>query len=173
MLEETPWLFREREPAYGQWRSELGDELAKITGELFVVGSAALGFSLVPEKAGRPFRPAEDPEGPSDVDLALVSEQLFAACWDTLVTWERAKKLRVSFDQRMRVKTGIYWGHVSAVTVPKNTDPSRTLRMIAARVTRIPNTRGHPATFRVYRRREDLTGYQLHSIATLRKSVHS
>src|SRR5689334_9608076 len=48
--------------------------------QLFVCGSAHLGFSPVPGKLGKPFNSDE-----SDVDLALVSSELFDRWWHELL----------------------------------------------------------------------------------------
>ena len=57
---------------YFDLRSEVADHFGLHPNEVFVVGSAKLGFSVVPKKRFRPFR-----RNKSDIDIALVSSKLF------------------------------------------------------------------------------------------------
>ena len=57
---------------YFNLRSEVAEHFGLHPNEVFVVGSAKLGFSVAPKKRFRPFR-----RNKSDIDVALVSSKLF------------------------------------------------------------------------------------------------
>ena len=57
---------------YFDLRSEVAEHFGLHPNEVLVVGSAKLGFSIVPEKRFRPFR-----RNKSDIDVALISSELF------------------------------------------------------------------------------------------------
>ena len=57
---------------YFDLRSEVADHFGLHPNEVLVVGSAKLGFSIVPKKRFRPFS-----RNKSDIDVALVSSKLF------------------------------------------------------------------------------------------------
>ncbi|MCF5929636.1 hypothetical protein [Xanthomonas perforans] len=56
-------------------RTEIADYLDVETEEVIIVGSAKLGFSPKPGQCFKPFDEA------SDIDVAIVSPELFAAIW--------------------------------------------------------------------------------------------
>ena len=61
-----------KQDKYFDLRSEVADHFGLHPNEVLVVGSAKLGFSIVPKKRFRPFR-----KNKSDIDVALVSSKLF------------------------------------------------------------------------------------------------
>jgi len=68
LLHGTPKIFRGREDAYYDFRKRVADEFNVNFHEVFIIGSAKLGFS--PHKQ-RPF------SYDSDVDVAIVSTALY------------------------------------------------------------------------------------------------
>ncbi len=63
---------------YFDLRSEIADHFQLHPNEVLVVGSAKLGFSIVPDKLYRPFGDE------SDIDVAIVSSNLFDAIWESI-----------------------------------------------------------------------------------------
>lgn len=63
------------QPKYFDLRSEVADHFGLHPNEILVVGSAKLGFSVVPHKLYRPFCDE------SDIDVAIVSSTLFDKIW--------------------------------------------------------------------------------------------
>jgi hypothetical protein len=171
LLRQTPWLFASATD-FLQWRRLVAAGFAVKIDSVFVVGSAATGFSLSPYKPGHPFRVSTDDLGsPSDVDLAIVSPALFVSAWDAIVSHDRTRQLRWSFEDHRRVRQNIYWGLVSSDRVPRNTDPSRRMLGALAAAARERPVRGHVLKCRVYRRADDLRAYHIDSLRALRTAV--
>lgn len=79
--------------------------------QLIVTGSAHLGFSPVPGKLGKPFNPAS-----SDIDIAVVSSELFDVWWSELQSrgLEPAVRETVSHD--------LFWGFINPANVRDASD---------------------------------------------------
>jgi len=78
---------------YFDLRSEVAHYFKIHPTEVLVVGSAKLGFSISPKKLFLPFRDE------SDIDVAIVSSQLFDRVW------------QAAFDYKI---TGGYWENLSS-----------------------------------------------------------
>ena len=68
---------------YFNLRSEVADYFGLHPNQVLVVGSAKLGFSIVPDKLYRPFFDG------SDIDVVLVSSTLFDSVWKDVFNYER------------------------------------------------------------------------------------
>ena len=72
------------EDKYFDLRSEIADHFQLNPNEVLVVGSAKLGFSIVPSKRYRLFHDE------SDIDVAIVSSKLFDEIWETVFRYRDA-----------------------------------------------------------------------------------
>jgi len=75
LFDGTPFVFGGDREAYLRWKNGLAEDLDVDPYSLLMVGSAALGISIGPEKDFRPF--SEN----SDIDLAVVSQHHFDIAW--------------------------------------------------------------------------------------------
>lgn len=66
---------------YFDLRSKIAERFQLHPNEVLVVGSAKLGFSIVPNKLYRPFCDE------SDIDVAIVSSKLFDEIWETVFSY--------------------------------------------------------------------------------------
>lgn len=176
----TPWIFRNNPGGYPRWRQECAIEARVQPDSLFIVGSAATGFSLAPRKAGRPFRKVSRSGPASDIDLAIVDNQLFTDSWDLLVAHDRGRNLIKTLGSSMGipvepsstlapVRAGIYWGWASHAHLFIGTEPSRRVRSVLMVTGRQQPFIGHEASARVYRRYDDLLDYHVYSARKLRR----
>ena len=83
---------------YYQLRKEVGNHFGVSITKIHVVGSSKLGFSIAPQKR---FRPINDE---SDIDVAVIDEQLFDDYWKKLFEFNkyimpRSNKDDESFDR--------------------------------------------------------------------------
>jgi hypothetical protein len=76
--------------------------------ELVVCGSAHLGFSPVPNKLGKSFDPSS-----SDIDIAIVSPELFDRCWHELQSNPPVREIRE------RIAEELFWGFINPANVYK------------------------------------------------------
>lgn len=82
-----PYVFHDHKAALNLLSQHLSDELEITELNMTVVGSAKLGFSLNPENFPRQFSDA------SDIDVLIVSEELFDTIWMTLLRWYYPRRL--------------------------------------------------------------------------------
>ena len=79
--------------------------------QLCICGSAHLGFSPVADKLGKPFDPAK-----SDIDIAVVSPELFETWWTEL------QSVGLHQETRAVVSRDLFWGFINPANlqdVPK------------------------------------------------------
>src|SRR5438094_734671 len=79
LLSSNPFAFRGT-GGYAAFRAELSRFLGVHAAEMTLVGSGQLGFSLRPDQLLRPFR------ADSDLDMVVVSSEIFDAAWKDLLT---------------------------------------------------------------------------------------
>ena len=75
LLDRTPHVFGGSTRAYARWRRDLASALGVDAAELAVVGSAATGVSLNPNKGFKRF------DANSDIDVAVISAYHFELAW--------------------------------------------------------------------------------------------
>jgi hypothetical protein len=170
ILSRRPWIFGSDEE-YTAWCAAVSGAL-EIQGQYIrIVGSAATGYSLSPLKAGRPFRRLDEGRA-SDIDVAFMNDELFEDAWNTIVAFDRQRRLGwMSTDERTKTRVDIYWGVVAHKNLPINTDPARRILTAVSVATRMPPIRGHIVRCRVYRREEDLRAYHVVSLRQLRAEL--
>lgn len=156
LLASEPWFCRASKTDFLADGERLLAECGLEEGQLFLVGSAAMGFSLAPAKAGRPFRSVDSP-APSDLDVALVHSGVFQDAWGALTEADRMGLVR-SDD---RVRRGVYWGRIDEGRLPRRTAVRRSVIALSAAIRRSHPYRGHKTSVRVYRRLVDLRYYTI------------
>ena len=108
ILERTPYIFQNKEAEYIRWREFIADKLRIDPCNIYITGSASLGFSLNPTKNLRSFS-----EG-SDIDVSIVSNHFFDIAWYDMLHEKRSNlppKIKNALDDhRNRL---IYWGTIA------------------------------------------------------------
>jgi hypothetical protein len=171
VFDRTPWIFGD-EGLYNDWLESVSSSLKLRPASIQIVGSAATGYSLSPLKAGRPFQEIGAARSYfSDVDIAVTDSVLFENAWNTIILFDRRRRLRLSNDHRAKVRLDVYWGAIGQRTVPMNTDPARRLLTIVSLLRSQPPVRGYEVSCRVYRRPEDLQAYHIDSLRQLREEL--
>lgn len=134
-----------------------------------IVGSAKVGYSLSPSKLFSPFHD-ECPDKPSsDIDIAIISEQLYKKFWDEL---RQAKKIRYKQAYYNRLTESIFRGYINEkdlIKVDGICDEWGSLIRPINVVLQDNLGFVHPITYRVYRSWEDLEEYQLIGISKAKK----
>jgi len=171
LLRPVPWLFREDLGSYNVWRGELAAQARVAPDAVFLVGSGATGYSLSPLKLGRDFQPIGGGGPPSDLDLAIIAPDVFILAWETIVQFDRTRRLRFSVEDRARLHQDIYFGFVATRVIPRDTDVARHVHQIRIVGTRLVPLRGHAANLRIYRRLEDLRAYHIASLRAVRREL--
>ena len=108
ILESTPYVFKDKETEYIRWREFIADKLKIDPCNIYITGSAALGFSLNPTNSLRKF------SARSDIDVSIVSSHFFDVAGYDLLHEKRSnltpKMQNALDDHRNRL---IYWGTIA------------------------------------------------------------
>lgn len=123
------FAFRTRPAHLTLLWNHLEDGLGVPRDRFTVVGSAKLGFSLSPDTFPRRF------SARSDIDVVVVSDQLFDAVWVPILKWQYPRRWRFTKEERERLED-LYWGWIAPqrltfdlVTVPAVLVPVHALRV--------------------------------------------
>jgi hypothetical protein len=183
VVEAVPWIFAGDKAQYDTWRRDAAAAVGLPSNAIYLVGSAAVGYSLSPFKPGRPFKPVGPAElNPSDIDIAVVDAPLFTGAWDQIVDHDRRRALgrivsEVGYrrgtlsDAMAKVRIDIYHGTVTDVYAPPGSLPASQLRTLFAATSRRNPFRGHQPRARLYRRLEDFMKYHEQSLKQLRAAL--
>jgi len=108
IFEGLPYVFRDRPESRDLLTRHLCNALDLSESNVIVVGSAKVGFSLNPDNFPRRF------SATSDIDVIVISEQLFDKVWMTLLEWHYPRRLinlgHVEGDWARLRRKDIYWG---------------------------------------------------------------
>jgi hypothetical protein len=170
MLGAIPVIF-ESAKEYADWKNSI-IRACRLTVDLHLVGSVVFGFSLAPAKFGRAFsREGSEDRPASDLDLAVVDTFLFTEVWDTILNHDRALALRAYGEQKEKMMQSIYYGFITDYDAPRDCLGYRKLLAIRSASGVHATTSGLKVTLRLYRRSEDLYGYQIASLKKLKREV--
>ncbi len=166
LLHPQPWICEKMSVDFRCWSgSILSDCGFPRASRMHLVGSASIGISLSPAKAGRPFRTIQDGPHPSDLDVALIDDGLF------IRTWNRLRKLdEQAVRSNWRTRENVYWGRLQDSVFPARSAEKRKVMSLSNAIRRSREFRGYPVSVRVYRRKADLRSYLRWSLAQLRRS---
>src|SRR4051794_37356146 len=117
LLGTAPYAFRARPSDYDEFRVEVGARLSVDSAEIELVGSARLGFSLNPDHLLRAFEPS------SDLDLVIVSSEVFDAAWQEMLINASSIALANEDEKRRLRKTreNFFNGYLRPDHVPRAT----------------------------------------------------
>ena len=95
----TPAIFADCEQKYYNLKTEISTQFpVKSKSNIIVVGSAKLGFSIAPRKR---FRDIQDD---SDIDVAIIDEELFDSYWERLFEFNINIKSRSEREEELYQK---------------------------------------------------------------------
>lgn len=108
IFQGVPYVFRETPESSSLLIQHVCEAFRLPEENVFVVGSARSGFSLNPENFPRMFSDT------SDIDVVVISEELFDNVWMKILEWHYPRRLQnLGHDEgnwaRLRRKE-IYWG---------------------------------------------------------------
>jgi hypothetical protein len=168
LFDRVPFIFNDDRAQYVLWKRTLANELGVDAACLTIVGTAALGWSLNPDKNLKAF----DEE--SDVDVAVISPYHFTVSWRYLRT---ATTRRMSIDRRTRIAWDlhatnyVYWGTIATdklLGILPFGEPW--LKAISTMALMVP-TKDRDIKFRIYNDFESLRSYQSRSVKKARETL--
>lgn len=108
ILGGAPYAFRRRPTLMNEMQMHLISHLPITAENIIIVGSAKTGFSLNPDAYFNPFN------SESDIDVAIIDENLFDEIWSTLLMWHYPRRYvgldYVSSRWAGQRQKDIYWG---------------------------------------------------------------
>lgn len=168
LFESVPHVFGGDSEQWWQWKTELAEDLEVDAYSVLLVGSAAVGMSLNPQKNGKPFD-----EG-SDIDIAVVSTRHFEIAW----YWLRnlgARRFRlpqrVQVDVKDHAPTYVYFGAIATDRILPHLDFGPQWVKALDRASHRDPTADRSVKIRLYRDIAALRSYQVRSIRKAREAL--
>jgi hypothetical protein len=128
----VPWYFRDDPDLFDEFRQHFVRGLDIGPDALCVIGSARTGFAVSPDAFPRPFHQG------SDLDVAIVSAELFDIAWLSMVKWGHPRRHSLPVGERewMLDRQGdIFWGWLRpdrmrfrGLRYPRDLAPLRTMK---------------------------------------------
>ena len=101
-----PYAYRSNADDYSTLLTHLETSLEVDQQHITVVGSGRIGFSLDPDRFGIPFRES------SDIDVVVVSSELFDRVWIDLLRLSPTRFRGLPWPVRAKLRENIYWGRL-------------------------------------------------------------
>ena len=182
--DSLPWAFRDDEPTYRAFRKRVANALDTTPQNVFVTGSASVGFSLAPDTFPKAFHEF------SDIDVAVVSTDFFDAVWMSLLKWGHPRRTSLpATEQAWYVdrQLEIFWGWLTPQYLSFRTIRfGRRLRVVRDLRTKwftlfqgigadFPGTElaRREVSGRLYRTWDHLVGYHSESLRRLRYRIEN
>lgn len=168
IFEAVPFAFGNDLTGWIEWKSLLGSLIDVDPRNIVMTGSAAVGFSLNPDKGFRRF------DSESDFDCGVVSDHYFSISWRYLsqqrVEWlSLARSLKQAIE--MHRKNYVFSGTIAADTIlsllPFGRDWQTALDLMSAEQ---PST-DRDIKLRIYKDYDSLRQYQVRGVTRLRDRV--
>ena len=170
LIAGLPYAFKDSPTDYDALRSAIGSALALAVDTMTAIGSGRIGYSLSPEKYGVPFSTE------SDLDVAVVSAELFDTAWFELL---RLGRKYFSLEKQVQSwiaahrENHIFWGFMIPDRLPGAVKLSpnwfRTFKGLA----RNPTLAGRPVNGRLYRTWEHVKIQQLNSLRKVQQALRT
>jgi hypothetical protein len=115
LIKGVPFAFRDNAALYERLLQTLSHDLELGANSITLVGSGRIGFSLSPHTFGTPFSVE------SDLDILIVSEDLFDAAWFDMV---RLGRKYFSLETKVRNwvtahrTNNVFWGFIEPGRLP-------------------------------------------------------
>lgn len=109
VVDREPHCFVEDRALFPKVRAHLARDLRINPVDVRLVGSGCVGYSIAPDTFPREFHSG------SDLDFAIVSEKLFDAAWDVLLTWGHPRRHTLPQHERAWFETRkdeVFWGWI-------------------------------------------------------------
>lgn len=167
LFDRVPHIFGQDRSLFVSWKHRLAALIEVDAACIAIVGSAAVGFSLNPWKALKPF------SDHSDIDVAVISSHHFLTGWRYL-RMNGVRRLKVDANTRrawdMHVDNYIYWGTLATDyllgVMPFGSEWLKAASVMAG----IAPTQGRMVNFRIYNDYDSLRQYQVKSIRSLQEA---
>jgi hypothetical protein len=165
----TPSLFDGDRTSWVEWRYTLATGLAVDDHDVLVVGSAAFGISLHPDKEFRPFGDH------SDVDIAVLSQRYFDTAWFDLrklrdQAW-RSMPQPVKNELQHYAPNYVFSGSIAMNRLIGRVSFGKDWLTALSAMAGLEPTTGRQIRVRLYRDAEALRWYQLRGLRIAKENL--
>lgn len=168
ILDSVPCVFGDDRSKYREWRTVISDSLNIDSSDVVIVGSAAAGFSMSPNKNLKPF------DNESDIDVAIISDRHFTIAWHYL----RSLNLTLArLDNRQRRsvqdhrQNKIFWGCIATDRILPILPFAKSWLTLQNELRNIPPTVNRDVNFRIYKDFQALRSYQEQGLKALKTKL--
>jgi hypothetical protein len=148
----------------------VSDKLSVSFHSAHIVGSAKVGYSLSPRKPFKPFHEEEPGGDSSDIDIAIISNQLFNKFWHRL----RQSYKTQYIAKYKQITSTIFQGYINEKDINTIDGIRNEWAELFAPITKCLQDELniiHPITYRIYRSWEDLEQYQISGLVKLKERM--
>lgn len=168
LFDRIPFAFSQDRSSFIAWKRVLGNEIDVDPACITIVGSAATGLSLNPNKSFKSF------DANSDIDVGVVSTLHFNIAW---------RYLRMNGDRRYKVDLRtrnaweehaskyIYWGTIATDRLLGVLPFGLQWLSAATKVAQIRPTEGRSINMRIYSDFDSLRSYHIQGVKSLRNTL--
>ena len=162
----TPAIFGDDQAAWIDWKAELAAGLEVDPLSIFIVGSAALGFSPSIGKDMHLFQSS------SDIDVAVISPHHFDLAWHELRSFDRSRFPATTCETLSKHDLKyIYWGTVATDEVLMCFDFGKKWSARLDKMRDRPPTVDRDVNVRLYRDPASLRTYQIKGLLEARSEL--
>ncbi|WP_339323494.1 hypothetical protein [Paenibacillus sp. FSL W8-0194] len=137
---------------------------------VMMVGSGKVGFSLSPHKNFKAFELDTESEKKSDIDIAIISQDLFKNFWDLY-----RKSYNVKFQKVYSyISREIYRGYINERNLREIDACRKEWQALSNNSNKLLRNKlylKHDITYRIYRSWEDFEEYNLNSLERMKEKV--
>lgn len=137
---------------------------------VMMVGSGKIGYSLSPSKKFKKFELDEESQNKSDIDIAIISSDIFENYWKL---FRRAYSLKNSHLYRY-ISREIYRGYINEKNLREIEECRKEWVSCVNKCNKMLKSNlflRHEITYRIYRRWEDFEEYNMSSIDLMKNEV--
>lgn len=137
---------------------------------VMMVGSGKIGYSLSPNKMLKPFKLDTDSENKSDIDIAIISSDIFDYFWKL---YRKSYSIQNSYYYRY-ISREIYRGYINERNLNNIDQCRKEWSVLANKCNKMLRSKlflRHEITYRIYRRWEDFEEYNLLAIEEIMNEV--
>jgi hypothetical protein len=164
IFDRCPAVFQSRDD-FIKWKLDLARRLDVDAASITLVGSAAVGISLNPNKSFREF------DQKSDVDVAVISQYHFQVAWRYLRAngkdrYKLSPRQKNAWDDH--VQKLIFWGTIATDKLLPIFPFARAWAQAALEASKVAAIADREVKFRIYADYEALRSYQVRSVKSSR-----
>lgn len=139
--------------------------------DVFLVGSGKIGFSLSPEKLFRPFITDDSSGKPSDIDIAIISDEIYHEYWGL---FRSSYSPQYSRSYRY-ISREIYRGYINQRNIEEIPNCRKRWTPQTRKLKRSLSNEfhfKHEVTYRIYRNKDDFFEYVTQNLVDLKRGVN-